>query len=123
MPVLSPAAPISPFQGSRFTQLATPSRGSTHNSVWQIDLQPGCPAAPHQVTAEEIFIVLAGEATVALADTITTAVAGDAIVVPADTDFALSNSGNAPLRLICVLPVGGEARTPDGAVFTPPWAQ
>ena len=123
MPVLSPATPISPFPGSRFTQLASPSRGSTQTSVWHVDIQPGSPSAPHQVTAEEIFIVLAGEATVALADVITTATVGDAIVVPANTDFALGNGGSAPLRLICVLPVGGQACTPDGAVFTPPWAQ
>ena len=123
MPVLSPGTPISPFPGSRFIQLASPSRGSTRTSVWQVDIQPGNPAAPHQVTAEEIFVVLAGEATVALAKMKTTATAGDTIVVPANTDFALENSGSGPLRLICVLPVGGQARTPDGAVFTPPWAQ
>ena len=123
MPVLSPAAPVSPFPGAQFTKLASPSRGSIQTSVWQVDIQPGGPGAPHQVTAEEIFVVLAGEATVTLADVITTATAGDAIVVPPNTDFALDNSGSAPVRLLCVLPVGGQARTPDGAVFTPPWAQ
>jgi quercetin dioxygenase-like cupin family protein len=123
MPVLSPASPMNPFPGARFTQLASPSRGSTRTSVWQVEMQPGTPPAPHQVTAEEIFIVLDGVARVALADVVTTAAVGDTIVVPADTDFALGNTGDAPLRLICVLPVGGQARTPDGAVFTPPWAQ
>ncbi len=122
MPVLSPAAPMDPFPGSRFTQLATPSRGSSRTSVWQIEIQPGTPAAPHQVTAEEIFVVLEGQASVTLAGEVASAAAGDAIVVPADTDFALSNSGDGALRLLCVLPVGGQARTPDGAVFTPPWA-
>jgi len=123
MPVLSPTTPISPFPGAQFTKLASPSRGSTQTSVWQVDIQPGRPPAPHQVTAEEIFVVLAGEVKVVLADVITTATAGDAIVVPPNTDFALDNSGSAPVRLLCVLPVGGQARTPDGAVFTPPWAQ
>jgi quercetin dioxygenase-like cupin family protein len=114
---------MDPFPGSRFTQLAAPSRGSTQTSVWQIEIQPGTPAVPHQLTAEEIFIVLDGEANVTLAGQDAPARAGDAIVVPPDTDFALGNSGTAPLRLICVFPVGGQARTPDGAVFTPPWAQ
>ncbi|MBA2558949.1 MAG: cupin domain-containing protein [Propionibacteriales bacterium] len=123
MPVLSPAAPMDPFPGSRFTQLATPSRGSTRTSVWQIEIQPGTPAVTHQLTAEEIFIVLGGNANVTLADVVTPARTGDAIVVPADTDFALDNSGDTPLSLICVFPVGGQARTCDGAVFTPPWAQ
>lgn len=123
MPVLCPATPMEPFPGSRFTQLASPNRGSTQTSVWQVEIQPGTPPTPHQVTAEEIFIVLEGEARVTLADVATSATAGDTIVVPADTDFALANRGDAALRLICVLPVGGQARTSDGAVFTPPWAQ
>jgi quercetin dioxygenase-like cupin family protein len=123
MPVLSPATPVNPFPGSHFTQLASPSRGSVQTSVWQVEILPGTPPAPHQVTAEEIFVVLDGEVNVTLADVVTTASAGDAIVVPANTDFALDIRGAAPLRLLCVLPVGGQARTPDGAVFTPPWAQ
>jgi mannose-6-phosphate isomerase-like protein (cupin superfamily) len=123
MPVLSPATPMEPFPGSRFTQLAAPSRGSIETSVWQIEIEPGTPSVPHQLTVEEIFVVLDGDARVTLADVVTTAKAGDAIVVPADTDFALENRGDAALRLICALPVGGQARTPDGAVFTPPWAQ
>ena len=50
------------------------------------------------------------------------ACAGDAIVVPPDTDFALSNAGPDELQLVCCLPVGGRAVT-AAATFTPPWAQ
>ena len=49
--------------------------------------------------------------------------AGDAIVVPADADFELANAGAGPLRLLCCLPVGGQARLADGSTFTPPWAE
>jgi mannose-6-phosphate isomerase-like protein (cupin superfamily) len=114
---------MDPFPGTRFTPLAAPSRGSARTSVWRIEVQPGTPAAPHQLTEEEIFVVLEGEASVTLAGEVSPAAAGDAIVVPPHTDFALRNSGEAPLRLLCVFPVGGQARTPDGQVFTPPWAQ
>ena len=123
MPVLSPAVPMNPFPGAHFTQLATPSRGSVRTSVWRVEIEPGTPAAPHQLTDEEIFVVLDGDAGVTLGGERVSATKGDAIVVPADTDFALENVGSTPLRLLCVLPVGGQARTPDGAVFTPPWAQ
>jgi quercetin dioxygenase-like cupin family protein len=123
MPVLSPGTPIEPFPGSRFTQLASPKRGSTQTSVWEVEIQPGTRPTPHQVTEEEIFVVVDGDANVAIADVVTTATAGDTIVVPPNTDFALGNGGKSALRLICVLPVGGQARTRDGAVFTPPWAQ
>ena len=123
MPVLSPAPPMDPFPGARFIPLAAPSRGSVRTSVWRVEIQPGTPAAPHQLTDEEIFVVLDGEASVTLAGEVSPATTGDAIVVPPNTDFALRNSGAAPLRLLCVFPVGGQAATPDGQVFTPPWAQ
>jgi mannose-6-phosphate isomerase-like protein (cupin superfamily) len=122
MPVVSPATPIEPFPGTRFTPLAAPSRGSHRTSVWQVEIRSGTPAVPHQLTTEEIFVVLEGDAKVTLGSDVFPATAGDAIVVPADTDFSVENGGEHPLRLICALPVGGQARTADGAVFTPPWA-
>jgi hypothetical protein len=36
--------------------------------------------------------------------------------------FALANGGEDELRLLCCMPVGGEARLEDGTQFTPPWA-
>ena len=51
------------------------------------------------------------------------AAAGDAIVVPADAEFELANAGAGPLRLLCCLPVGGQACLPNSSTFTPPWAQ
>jgi mannose-6-phosphate isomerase-like protein (cupin superfamily) len=49
-------------------------------------------------------------------------VAGDTFVVPPDTRFEVANAGSVPLRMLCCLPVGGQARTAD-ATFTPPWAE
>ena len=48
---------------------------------------------------------------------------GDAVVVPPDTRFEIAPLGDDTLRMLCWLPVGGQARTDDGSVFTPPWAQ
>jgi mannose-6-phosphate isomerase-like protein (cupin superfamily) len=121
MPVLSPAPAISPFPGATFHPLVAPSRGAERTSVWQATIEPGPLPDPHQLTAEEVFVVLDGTATVRLAGETLTAGPGDAIVVPPDTDFALHNTGAGPLRLLCALPVGGQVRMPDGAVFTPPW--
>jgi mannose-6-phosphate isomerase-like protein (cupin superfamily) len=44
-------------------------------------------------------------------------------VVPAGVEFELANAGAGPLRLLCCLPVGGQARLADGSTFTPPWAE
>ena len=123
MPVLTPpATPTHDLGGARFTSLATPSRGATDTSVWKVEILPGTPATPHSLTREEVFVVLEGAASVRIADSESQAATGDAIVVPADAEFELANAGAGPLRLLCCLPVGGEAVTSEGR-FTPPWAQ
>lgn len=123
MPVI-PAPPRATHQlpHASFTSLATPARGSRETSLWRVEIAPGTPATPHQVTREEIFVVLTGEARVTIGGEVSSARAGDTIVVPADTTFAIANAGDAPLEALCCLPVGGQARL-EGAVFTPPWAE
>jgi quercetin dioxygenase-like cupin family protein len=119
----APAAATHDLGGARFTSLATPSRGSTETAVWQVEIAPGTPATPHSLTREEVFVVLAGAATVEIDGTASAATAGDAIVVPPGVAFGLANDGDEPLRLLCCLPVGGQARMGDEEPFTPPWAQ
>jgi len=124
MPVLNaPAAPTHDLGGARFTSLATPSRGATDTAVWKVEILPGTPATPHALTREEVFVVLEGKASVRIAGNAGQAEAGDAIVVPPGTEFELANAGAGPLRLLCCLPVGGQARLADGSTFTPPWAE
>ncbi len=123
MPVIpAPTAPTHELGSTRFTSLATPSRGSTESSVWQVEIAPGTPATPHSLTHEEVFVVLAGRATVRLGDEVSMAGPGDAIAVPADVRFEIAPVGDDELRMLCCMPVGGQACTDDGAVFTPPWA-
>lgn len=122
MPVIKRApSPTHVLEGTRFTSLATPSRGSSDISVWQVDIDPGTPARPHRLTREEVFIVLAGTADVSLDGIGTTAEVGDAIIVPAEVEFGIANAGATPLTLLCYLPAGGQAVV-DGTAFTPPWA-
>lgn len=120
--VPSPAAPTHDIGGARFTSLATPSLGSTDTSVWIVEIDPGAPATPHELTREEVFVVLSGRAAVQLGGTVSVAGPGDAVVVPKDTAFAISADGAEALRMVCCFPVGGQARLEDGATFTPPWA-
>jgi mannose-6-phosphate isomerase-like protein (cupin superfamily) len=124
MPVI-PAPPSFTHQHgpTRFTSLATPSRGSSENSVWRVEVAPGTPAVPHQLTREEVFVVLRGRAAVRIGDERSEARAGDSIVVPPHTPFELENAGDEPLEALCCLPVGGQARLDDGTRFTPPWAE
>ena len=124
MPVIpAPPAPTHELGPTRFTSLATPSRGSSESSVWQVEIAPGTPATPHSLTSEEVFVVLAGRATVRFGDEVSTAEPGDAIAVPANVRFEIAPAGDDALRMLCCMPVGGQACTDDGAVFTPPWAE
>lgn len=124
MPVLvAPSAPTHTLGTTQFTALASPRRGATDTSVWRVSIAPGTPATPHQVTREEVFVVLAGRARVRLAGVASEAGPGDAIVVPRDTSFEIEAAGADRLEALCCLPVGGQARLPDGATFVPPWAE
>jgi mannose-6-phosphate isomerase-like protein (cupin superfamily) len=78
---------------------------------------------PHSLTREEVFVVLEGTASVEIDGVEGVASPGDAIVVPSATTFTLSNLGASPLRMLCCLPVGGQAALGDGSMFTPPWAE
>jgi len=123
MAVISgPTEPTHVVGGTRFTSLATPTRGCRRTSVWLVEIPPGTEATSHELTAEEVFVVLEGRATVQIGGRRGEAEAGDAIVVPPGESFELANAGSADLRLICCLPVGGQAVLPGGEPFTPPWA-
>lgn len=124
MPILSsPAGATHEMHGARFTSLASPTSGSRETSMWTVELAPGAPATPHEVTREEIFLLLAGRAGVRIGEARGEAAQGDVIIVPPDTPFELSVVGEEPLRALVCLPVGGQARLADGTTFTPPWAR
>jgi mannose-6-phosphate isomerase-like protein (cupin superfamily) len=121
--VRAPAGATHTLGSTRFTSLATPSRGSLETAVWRVEIAPRTPATVHSLTREEVFVVLDGEAAVEIGGVAERATSGDAIVVPADVEFALANERDVPLRLLCCLPVGGQGRMPGGDPFTPPWAE
>ena len=123
MPVLpAPTGHSHELPGARFTALATPSRGCAETAVWTVEVLPGADAVPHQVTREEIFVALAGEAAVVLDGAAHALREGDTLVVPAGVTFSLAAAGTAPFRALVCLPVGGQAVIPGGEPFTPPWA-
>src|SRR5438093_420376 len=115
MPITKkPTAHTHELPGARFTSLATPKRGSRSTSVWRVELSPGTPGTPHELTAEEVFVVLEGRARVRLAAEESEAGPGDCIVVPPNTPFCLEALGSVPFSAICCLPVGGRGRLADG---------
>ncbi|WP_240229933.1 cupin domain-containing protein [Devosia lacusdianchii] len=117
------SAPKFQLPGTLFTGLASPARGSSENAVWHTRSEPGSTGAVHQLTREEVFVCIAGEGEARIGAASFRLTQGDALIVPADTDFSLSNPGQVPFEAIVVFPVGGQAVRPGHAPFTPPWAE
>jgi quercetin dioxygenase-like cupin family protein len=123
MPLLSRnSAPTFAVSGVSFVTLSSPSRGSTENSVWLFNVEPGTTGTEHQVSREETFIALRGRALVTVGGATHVLEAGNAFVVPADSRLSLSNPGTERFEAIAVLPVGGTVRVGDAPAFTPAWA-
>ncbi len=77
----------------------------------------------HRLTREEIIVATAGKARVMLDGSEQDFAAGSAIIIAADTDFALANPFEEVFEAVAVLPVGGQAIIGADAPFTPPWAE
>ena len=120
-PLITPAdAPVYAMPGIEFTGFAAPSRGAAENAVWTVCIEPGTPGVLHSLTREEVMIALEGRARITITGEDHDLEAGGAVVIPADTEFALANPYDAPFRAVAVLPVGGKARVGD-ETFVPPW--
>ena len=113
----------------RMTMLASPRsrcpaavKTTKLPSAWRLRLEPGTPATPHRLTREEVLVAIAGRARASIGGAEHDLVAGGAVIVLAETEFALSNPHDAPFEAVAILPVGGQARIGEEAPFTPPWA-
>ena len=124
MPVIPASdAPSFDIPGVRFTGLASPSRGARETAVWRLAMAPATEPLTHRLTREEIFVAIAGKARFRIGADEFDVAAGGAVIVPADTDFSLSNPHDEPFEAVAVLPVGGRAKIGDAPPFTPPWAE
>jgi quercetin dioxygenase-like cupin family protein len=119
--IQSSTAPQFSLPGLTVTGLAAPSRGSRETCVWRLALAAGAPGPVHTVDHEEIFVVLTGRAVATIDGVDHDLTPGDALIVPANQPFSLSNPHADVFEAIAVLPVGGLAAMPSGAPFPPPW--
>ena len=123
MPFIS-AAQAAHFElhGAAFVGLASPTRGSTANSVWMVTLLDSGQAVPHRLTREETLVCIEGHALANLSGEVFEMTPGSAIVIPPETEFSIRNPHAEPFRAVAVLPVGGQVTMAGQQPFTPPWA-
>src|SRR6476659_2856982 len=94
--------------GIEFAGLPAPSRGARETSAWRLSIAPGTPATPHRLTREERLVAIAGRAPATIGGADDDLVAGGAVIVPAETDFAIANPHGEPFEAVAILPVGGQ---------------
>src|SRR5436189_14591 len=94
--------------------------GARETGVWQLSIAGGTAGTLHSCDREEIFVVLGGRAVATVGGETHELARGDALIVPADTDFALANPHAEAFEAIAAFPVGGRAAMPAGEKFTPP---
>jgi quercetin dioxygenase-like cupin family protein len=109
------SAELHEFGGFAFRPLAVPSRGTSEIALWTVDVPEGGDGTPHSVSKEEVFYVLSGSVTIQGQ----TAGAGDAIVVPPNTELSLTGG---PARVLVATSVGIKGTLADGQTITPPWS-
>src|SRR3954465_4386617 len=116
-------APIFDAPGATFTAYAAPSRGASQVSMWCLELAPGSTSPLHQMDCEEVFLGLDGHAVATIDGAKRTIGAGDRLILPPGTPFALHVPAQEPFRALACMPAGGRATmVPDGTTFAPPWA-
>jgi quercetin dioxygenase-like cupin family protein len=122
MPVIyAAAAKTYDMPGVKFTGLAAPQTGSKDNSAWTFSLTPESEGVLHQVTREEIMIATKGTAYAEIGEERFSFSAGDAIIIPPQTDFRLSNRSTEPFEGVALIPVGAQAVIGGQPAFIPPW--
>lgn len=111
------------MHGAQFHSYVAPSRGSRQLCAWRTELEPGTTGAPHAVSHEEIFLVLAGPPSITLEGKRIQLSAGDVVLVPESATVQLDNPGRSAAALWVTTSVGLTATTTDGGTITPPWTR
>jgi quercetin dioxygenase-like cupin family protein len=102
--------------------LASGADGLRSLSVWLQTIDPGAATPPHRHDCDEVVVVLAGRGELHVDGGVESFGPGQTIVLPAEVEHRIVNSGEAPLCTLAAFaatPVG--VVLPDGTPFPLPW--
>ncbi len=102
--------------------LASRADGLTSLSVWMQTIEPGAATPPHRHDCDEVVVILAGRGRLHIGGEVQPFGPDQTIVLPAEVDHQIVNSGDAPLRTLAAFaatPV--QVLLPDGTPFPLPW--
>lgn len=109
------------MHGATFRSYVSPSRGSQELCAWKVAVAPGVRGQSHQISREEVFLVLGGSPTIAVDGREARLTAGDVVHAPVGASVRLDNLGDAEAELWVTTTVGLSARMADGTEVVPPW--
>lgn len=116
-------SPIETPGGNAGAGLATPNTGAAEVSVIRQRQQPEGTNPAHSHDREEVMVVLAGTVAVTAGDDAHRLVAGDALIVPAQTPHRIENAGPDVAEWLLVAPAGVRFFHANGDEASPPWAR
>jgi quercetin dioxygenase-like cupin family protein len=111
-----------PIPGIAHATWAGQADGLQHLSVWRQTMAPGAATPPHRHPCEEVVLCLAGSGEVHTEGEVHRFGAGCTLVLPADRDHQIFNTGAVAMETIGIFaatPVG--TCLPDGAALELPW--
>ena len=114
--------PRSTLPGIHHTTLAGSANGLASLSIWRQTIAAGEATPPHRHDCEEVVVVLAGGGELHAAGAVHRFGPDTTLVLPANVDHQIVNTGREPLQLIAAFsatPVG--TMFPDGQPIALPW--
>jgi len=110
--------------GVDFRSYVTTAAGAAQLGAWRAEFPPRTIGHAHRMTCEEVLYLLKGHLEVEVDAEQFTAHAGDAVLVPAQALFRVSNSTDEPAAAWVTTSLGMTAiMDSDGQRLAPPWAQ
>ncbi|GII79394.1 hypothetical protein Sru01_43760 [Sphaerisporangium rufum] len=102
------------------TTFASPTQGGSGLSVWRVDMPAGRSGPPHAFDTEQVWTILAGQATVELGGEELAVGPGDTVVMPAGVYRRITSGNGADLAAVVAAPAGGHAYPADPALKVSP---
>lgn len=107
--------------GNALVGLATTSLGTTNVEVWRSSIAVGSRTPLHTHESEEVFVVLAGQGVLHVADQALPFSAPATVIAPAGLAHWVENTGSVPTDQIVVVAAGSAIVDADGRIMDLPW--
>jgi mannose-6-phosphate isomerase-like protein (cupin superfamily) len=114
--------PRAAIPGIDHCTLAGSDDGLAHLSVWRQTIEGGGATPPHRHDCEEVVLVESGRGELRLGGAVHAFGPDTTLVIPANADHQIVNSGTGPLRVVGIFssaPV--VVALPDGTPIELPW--